>query len=62
MKITLPYFVLGIIPTVFMFATHDIMCYIDMNPLCYLKCASFAILTLPLTLLEDDNKKDGDKK
>lgn len=61
MKITLPYFVLGILPTIFMFATHDILCYVDMNPLCYLKCASFAILTLPLTLLGDD-KKGGDTK
>jgi len=61
MKITLPYFVLGILPTIFMFATHDILCSVDMNPLCYLKCASFAILTLPLTLLGDD-KKGGDTK
>ena len=62
MKITLSYFILGILPTFFMFATHDIMCYVDMNPLCYLKCASFAILALPLTLLGDDKKKGDDDK
>lgn len=61
MKITLAYLVLGIIPTFFMFVTHDTMCNVDMNPLCYLKCASFAILMLPLTLLGDD-KKGGDDK
>lgn len=61
MKITFSYFILGIIPTVFMFATHDALCYVDMNPLCYLKCISFAILALPLTLFGNDKKGGGNK-
>ena len=61
MKITLPYFILGIIPTIVMFAMHDAMCYVDMNPLCFIKCAIFAILALPLTMFDDNKKGDGDK-
>ena len=61
MKITLSYLVLGILPTVFLFTTHDTLCDVDMNPLCYLKCVAPAILSLPLALLEDDKKGEDNK-
>lgn len=49
---TILYIILGVIPTIIMFATHDIMCKYDMNPLCYLECLSFAILTIPLLYID----------
>lgn len=47
------YILIGLLPTIFMFATHDVMCKYDMNPLCYLKCSSFAIIALPLLVLDE---------
>ena len=46
------YVLFGVLPTIFLFATHDMMCQYDMNPLCYLECASLAILELPLLFVD----------
>ena len=52
------FIIFGVIPSVLMFIFHDALCSVDMNPLCYLKCAALAIINLPFLFL-DDGKKGG---
>lgn len=42
------YIILGLGPTIFLFANHSWMCNYEMNPLCYLKCVLPAIIALPV--------------
>lgn len=49
------YALLGIAPTVLMFATHDFMCKYDMNPLCFAVCVLPATLCLPILALDDQD-------
>ena len=42
------YIIIGLLPTIWMFATHDLMCKYDMNPLCYIHCALPAIIATPI--------------
>lgn len=46
--IILAYIILGVLPTIFLFANHDWMCHYDMNPLCYLECVWPAIIAAPI--------------
>ena len=46
------YILFGALPTILLFATHDVMCKYDMNPLCYIECALPAIITLPILMLD----------
>ena len=50
--IVLAYVILGLIPTIIMFACHDWMCKYDMNSLCYIKCAFPAIIGSPILLFD----------
>lgn len=52
-SIILTYLVLALIPTILLFASHDLMCKYDMNPLCYIKCALPAILGSPILLFDE---------
>ena len=54
--IVLAYIVLGLIPTIVMFACHDSMCKYDMNPLCYIECVLPAIVAAPILMF---NELDG---
>ena len=47
-SIIIAYILLGLIPTIIMFACHGWMCKYDMNPLCYIKCALPAIIAAPI--------------
>lgn len=42
------FILLGVIPTIILFATHDLRCKYDMNPLCFLGCVWPLIVGLPL--------------
>ena len=48
------FIVLGVIPTILLFATHNFMCEYDMNPLCYIECVLPLIITFPCLFAEDD--------
>ena len=50
--IILAYIIMGIIPTVFLFTNHDLMCKYDMNPLCYLECVWPAIVAAPILMFD----------
>lgn len=45
------YILIGLIPTVIMFACHSLMCKYDMNPLCYIECVLPAIISIPILYL-----------
>ena len=49
--IVLAYVVLGLAPTIFMFATHDLLCKYDMNPLCYIECILPSIIAAPILMV-----------
>lgn len=47
----LVYIFFGLIPTILLFSSHDVMCKYDMNPLCYIECALPAIIATPFLFI-----------
>lgn len=61
--IIIVYIIFGVLPTIFMFATHDLFCRYEMNPLCYIKCVFYAIIASPILLFvnyDEDENDDSD--
>lgn len=49
------YIIFGLIPTIFLFMSHDWMCKYDMNFFCYFDCVLPAILGAPILCLGEYN-------
>ena len=61
--IIIVYIIFGVLPTIFKFATHDLFCRYEMNPLCYIECVFYAVIGLPILAFvnyDEDENDDSD--
>ena len=47
------FLIMGVAPSAYFFLMHSLGCRYDMNPLCFFRCLSPAILCLPVLFFDD---------